>query len=265
MQAPTAAVKQLQKRTLSARLIHFRGALAGGAQRLFGFRYRPIVRFIFWLRREPLRAALYGIDEQLVGIIGKENGYFIELGANNGISQSNSLLLETNHGWKGILIEPFDSVFRELSHNRNSRRNCLVRAACVSDHYRSPNVTMTYLNLMSVAHGLENDLPDREIHLSEGQKFLKGSDRRRRELVPARTLTSVLEECNAPEIIDLLSLDVEGSELEVLKGIDFERWEIRWILVECRNISKMSMYLRGFGYLPHSSLTSNDVLFELAI
>ena len=82
----------------------------------------------------------------------------------------------------------------------------------------------------------------------------------------AHTLTSLLDEVKAPHNIDLLSLDVEGNELAVLKGLDFNRYKLKWILVEVRT-PEIEAYLKDFGYHKHAVLTPNesyeDVLFAL--
>ena len=48
----------------------------------------------------------------------KENGYFIEIGANDGINLSNTYLLEKNYNWKGICVEPIPDIFNKLKNNR---------------------------------------------------------------------------------------------------------------------------------------------------
>ena len=50
--------------------------------------------------------------------------------------------------------------------------------------------------------------------------------------MPVRTLDEILTEARAPSPIDLLSVDVEGHELDVLRGFDFARWRPRLILLE---------------------------------
>ena len=64
----------------------------------------------------------------------------------------------------------------------------------------------------------------------------------------ARTLSSILDSTNAPTVIDLLSLDVEGAELEVLKGINFFKYSFKYILVESRDINRLKSFLYTNGY-----------------
>ena len=53
----------------------------------------------------------------------KKNGFFIDIGAHDGISLSNTYLLEQEYGWKGICIEPNPSVFKKLCKNRENTLN----------------------------------------------------------------------------------------------------------------------------------------------
>ena len=103
---------------------------------------------------------LEGLDWKAIDIITSESKYFIELGANDGVTQSNTLALETYCGWRGLLIEPIEETFFELARNRNSRRNTVLRAACVSSEYREATVDLVFSNLMSTAIGLDSDVGD---------------------------------------------------------------------------------------------------------
>ena len=62
-------------------------------------------------------------------------------------------------------------------------------------------------------------------------------------------MTSLLEEAGAPELIDFLSLDVEGNELNVLKGLDFSRYGFKYLLIEARNPQDVADFLLPRGYV----------------
>jgi hypothetical protein len=81
--------------------------------------------------------------------------------------------------------------------------------------------------------------------------------------VPARTLSAILDDAKAPITIALLSLDVEGAELKVLRGLDFAKYRIHWILVESRSIDRIAQYLAQFGFSLAAQLGGLDFLFEL--
>jgi FkbM family methyltransferase len=170
--------------------------------------------------------------------------------------------LELFYGWNGLLIEPIDSTFQKLKKNRNGRRNFLLKAACVSSSYSLPTVDIIYANLMSTAVGLDTDVEDPVAHAEYGTRFLAPDDSIRVEQVPAITMTRALEIAKAPGEIGLLSLDVEGAELEVLKGIDFQKYQFNWIVVESRKIGRISDFLDGHGYVLLSKLSKHDYLFQ---
>lgn len=121
---------------------------------------------------------------------------------------------------------------------------------------------------MSTPIGLESDISDPYLHALSGRGFLVPWKRKQvgqLEAAPARTLTSVLLEAEAPRRIDLLSIDVEGAELEVLRGLDFTCYSVHWILVECRDFPPMAEFMVSNGFELHSKLSGLDYLFRDAL
>ncbi|MDA7814883.1 FkbM family methyltransferase [Pontimonas sp.] len=208
---------------------------------------------------------LGGIDQELIKKMDLRNGYYVEIGANNGVAQSNTLALELYYGWRGILIEPVRTTYEELLLNRSKRRNQLIRAACVSFQFVGQSLQIARSNLMSSAIGLESDIVDPIQHAKSGLRFLNTMEATvaiEIEEVPAVTMSSILYSAKAPKRIQLLSLDTEGSEIEVLKGIDFAAFRFEWILTECRDIEKMKAYLTPLGYSLVGKLSVHDYLFR---
>ena len=103
-----------------------------------GFSSRAVFRLKYQILRRTtisklLRlkyTSLNSIDRQLETFMNFDSGYYVELGANNGISFSNSLYFERYKGWTGLLIEPAPEHFKELMLNRASK-NHFSNAACV--------------------------------------------------------------------------------------------------------------------------------------
>jgi FkbM family methyltransferase len=219
--------------------------------------------------RCPLLAVITGtrywglgdLDKKLISVIGDSPGYFVELGANDGISQSNTKHLEMFHGWRGVLIEPYPGNFKKLFKTRSSS-NHFENAACVSFEFPRDEMELTYSNLMTTPMEGSSDVVDRKLHAESGKKWLRGRETVKTFLAKARTLTSILIEAKAPPVVDLLSLDVEGGEIEVLKGVDHAKYRFKWILVESRDEKRISEYLGAQGYLFHSKLTGHDYLFR---
>lgn len=77
----------------------------------------------------------------------------------------------------------------------------------------------------------------------------------------AHTLNSLLLGAQAPADIDLLSLGVDGGELEVHKGIDHKSCRFKYMLIECRDLSRLSLYSRQQGYRFLERLSEHDCLF----
>lgn len=252
--------------TLKAQLrhwVHLRSAL----RHRFGYRHRLLWNILYPIRSRA-SFGLWGLDIRILRVVGKERGFYIELGANNGFTQSNTLRLELFHGWRGLLIEPVAASYSDCLKNRSLRRNVIVRAACVSSSYESETVELSLSNrdlfskLWASPLGVETTIED---PLKHGQQYRDadgdGTDYVI-EVAPARTLTSILEEARAPNRIKLLSLDVEGGELEVLKGLDFSKYSIDWLVVETNNLQAVVNLLGPFGFVLHSPVSHHDYIFR---
>ena len=77
----------------------------------------------------------------------------------------------------------------------------------------------------------------------------------------ATTLNSILVDANAPKLVDFLSLDVEGPELDVLKGVDHDVFRFRYMLIECRNLPRLDTYLQSKRYHLVERFNEHDYLF----
>lgn len=219
------------------------------------FRIKVIARFF------PKYFGLYDLDRKLEKYLNYNKGYFIELGANDGVSQSNTKHFELFRNWKGVLVEPTPANFISCKRNR-SRRSKVINAACVGFDFKDKTVRMLFSNLMTIALDGESDISDRTGHATEGIQFLDKTQHLYEFHAPARTLDSILKEARSPHIIDLLSLDVEGSEMEVLKGIDHSVFRFKYICIEVRDFDVMSRYLNENGYEFVEKLTGHDYLFR---
>lgn len=187
------------------------------------------------------------------------NGYFVELGANDGVNQSNTLYFESFRGWHGVLIEPYLPNFNRLVRNRSSTNFC-KNAACVGPSYTHQKVALAYSNLMTSTLGVTSEILNPMDHAVDGERFWGG-----KTFVfetNAFTLNSILIEAESPRTIDLLSIDTEGVELEVLKGIDHSRFWFRFICVESRHFEAINQYLVKHQYAFVESLSSHDYLFQ---
>lgn len=195
--------------------------------------------------RDNAMKARHGLDHILSHYL-PNTGFFIEAGASDGMIASNTFYLEKIKGWTGLLIEP----------NPNEYKKCV---AC-----RLKSLVFPYALVPSdfTASHIQLSIPN---DISMASIDLTGSDNRDRNQiieVPARTLTSILDEVGVPTI-DFFSLDVEGFELSVLKGLDFHRYRPTALLVEClteRDQKKVSDHLEQW-YQPAIKVSIRDFLF----
>ena len=75
-------------------------------------------------------------------------------------------------------------------------------------------------------------------------------------------MTSLLDKAKLPSVIDLLSLDVEGSEFEVLKGINFKKYIFKYMLIEVNKLKEIKNFLKKKGYYVHKYFGGIDYLFQ---
>jgi FkbM family methyltransferase len=208
------------------------------------------------------RPALYDMERKLEPFLPSSPGFFVEAGANDGFEQSNTYWLERFRGWRGLLVEPIPELCEEARAERPGAT--VVNCALVAPDYADRTVAMRYGGLMSLVSGT-GAAPDDEATWSElGTQY--GWDEAYDVDVPARTLSSVLDEAGAPAI-DLLSLDVEGYEALALAGLDLERHAPALILVEMHDPDAMRPGIEaviGSRYGQAEQLSPLDFLYRRA-
>jgi FkbM family methyltransferase len=205
--------------------------------------------------------ALNNLDRQLEEYCNYSNGYYVELGANDGITQSNSFYFEKKKQWKGVLIEPSPNNYLKCRKNRDPSNKFFCNA-CVSFDYNQEYVEMVYANLMTISKNIEKDLDSESAFLNRSLKYLNKYEDHFTFGAKAKTLTDILKTANSPNIIDFLSLDVEGSEMEVLKGLDFASYKFHYLLIESRSLEILKEFLLPCGYVLESKFSQHDFLFK---
>jgi FkbM family methyltransferase len=150
----------------------------------------------------------------------KRNGYFVEFGATNGLTNSNTWLLETCLGWQGILAEP----------------NPFWHAALVANRRAAIDQRCVYSRTGDVVDFITTDNSDPELSalaaVARRDHFARFRDKGTRIQVETVSLNDLLAERGAPSEIDYLSVDTEGSEYDILSALDFDRYAIKLISVE---------------------------------
>ncbi|OUS09149.1 methyltransferase [Rhodobacterales bacterium 52_120_T64] len=151
----------------------------------------------------------------------KKNGFFVEFGATNGVDISNSYLMEKEFQWSGILAEPARVWHSELKQNRSVP----IETKCV---WKESGQTLKFN---------ETEIGDLSTIDEFSQKDQYSEERASgtRYDVETISLIDLLELHNAPKVIDYLSIDTEGSEYEILKNFDFDRYQFKVITCEHNN------------------------------
>lgn len=166
------------------------------------------------------------------------NGFFIELGAYDGLFQSNTAFLEMNRNWKGILIEP--SIKGYTACQKNRPKSICLNYACVSNTYTEEFVSGDF-------------------HHNHPMSSVNGERLSSNNLckVKAITLEKILDEhhCNT---IDFLSLDTEGYELQILEGLNLTKYRPRFMLIEIylKDYDSIIAYLQKYNYRLHANFTN---------
>lgn len=153
----------------------------------------------------------------------KKNGYFVDLGALDGLTHSNTALLEKKYNWTGICVEANPYVFPKLSSNRE----CM----CVNSLLDSQSNIIKEFHCADELSFVEN--PNRAIKLDELKALLKTNNMEYYSVfMKTRCISKIFEIYNAPYVIDYLSLDIEGMEFEILNTLPFDEYHINLITVE---------------------------------
>ena len=167
----------------------------------------------------------------------KEDGYFVEFGATNGFDISNTYILEKQFGWRGVLVEPAKMWQENLIKNRD----CNIEFDCVWH---------TSGELLDFDMVKEGELSTLSI-FSNSDEHAKARQEKITYVVNTISLIDLLKKYNAPKEIDYLSVDTEGSELDILSAFDFNEYRFNCITIEhnfTENREKLKFLLAQNGY-----------------
>ena len=143
----------------------------------------------------------------------KNDMYFIDIGANDGKTLSNTYLLEKKYNWKGICSEPLPKAFQKLIKRRSATcdNNAVFKESGLSLEFSESDLLSGITNFIDKYEEAKKDNPI---------------------IVKTITLQSLLDNYKAPKIIQYFSLDTEGTELEILKSVDFSTYTFLYINLE---------------------------------
>lgn len=157
-----------------------------------------------------------------------ENGFYVDIGAADGINLSNTYLLEKKYAWSGICIEADKNSFSQLAKSRKA--TCYN--ACLDSEVKEVKFTKN--------EGYYGGIID-----AETDNALNDSDS---VTLKTEILRNILEKSNAPKIIHYLSLDVEGAEERVLDGFPYSTHTFLAATIE-RPSEKLKNKLKSEGYI----------------
>ena len=164
----------------------------------------------------------------------QKNLYFIDIGANDGMTISNTFLLEKKYNWNGICSEPLPEAFNKL---------VKCRSAHCDNHaiFSESNLSLNF-SQFDLLSGITEYIDCWDM-AKEGEQII----------VKTLTLQDLLDKYKAPKVISYFSLDTEGSELEILKSVDFSKYTFLYINLEHNFIEPRRTDIRNLllenGYL----------------
>jgi len=180
-------------------------------------------------------------------------GYFVDVGAYDGVTFSNSLFFERHLGWSGICIEPLPAAFEKL---QGSRTAVCLNCAVADRDGKGEFVDVDMPNFGKMYSGLRAEYDQRHVQILNA--YMTGA---RLIEVPLRRLADILDE-NGVRKIDYLSVDTEGGELKILKSIDLKSYDVGVISVENNyKDAAISDHLLGFGYRLIKTFAGFDELY----
>lgn len=167
----------------------------------------------------------------------RANGFFVEFGATNGVVGSNSHMMEKSYGWSGILAEPARCWHDALARNRSAT----ISHKCV---WRETGARLPFREARDAGFSTLETLTAKDRHAPR---------RVTADIYEVETITldQLLAENDAPDVIEYLSIDTEGSEFDILETFDFDRHRPRVLTIEHNYRSdreKMVTLMRAQGY-----------------
>ena len=176
-------------------------------------------KFFFWNERYPSQAGQDKIIKE-VFFNNKRNGFFIEIGAYDGIMGSNCYHFERFLNWNGIAIEASNIQFEKLKKNRK----CKLLNDAISEEVKEVQF-MEVIEGLTQMSGINNNFFERNLNIISNDQASKIKSFNIKTITFDQVVSKNTD-------IDYLSIDIEGGEMALLKSINFNDYEIKVISVE---------------------------------
>jgi len=148
---------------------------------------------------------------------GYKNGFYVDVGAHDGVDGNNTLYFEKNNNWRGINIEPIKKVFDSLVNNRpnDTNINCAI---CNNNGETDFYLNEGYTEMLS---GIKDNYDERHFKRLISENIINFGTMQIIKVI-TKKLETIFDENNISHI-NYLSIDVEGAEFEVIKSINFDK------------------------------------------
>tara|TARA_R110000737_G_scaffold290813_1_gene297437 strand:+ start:48 stop:659 length:612 start_codon:yes stop_codon:yes gene_type:complete len=170
----------------------------------------------------------------------KRDGFFVDIGANDGKDLSNTYLLEKDYNWSGICVEP---LLKEFNECKELRKKSICKNICIYDK----NGEIEFSSIKGEYNMYSGISKDINHHKNITKNYGKNI------ILKCITFTKLLDDCKAPNLMDFLSLDTEGSELKILQSLNHDKYKFRYITLEHNNIEPNRLLIKDLleskGYL----------------
>ena len=205
------------------------------------------------------------LDEQIFK--GKRSGVFVEVGALDGFGASNTYFFEKERDWSGLLIEPNPIEFNkmlQIDRSLSKKENCAISNVEMDINFLSIggpcNVLSGIIEFYNAQH-----IARIERELSSYSSYPEGHDLySTREVIKMKAvrLQTLFDKYNMVDV-DLVSIDVEGAEMQVLESIDFDKMNITCFLIENNyGLQKETEFLNSKGYRLHNNIQWDSVFIK---
>lgn len=231
-----------------------KSSLAVRIGRTIKSKFSALRRIIY---NKDLYFSQYGQDKYVLEYFNnKKDGFFIDIGAYNGVTFSNTLRME-NLGWKGICIEPNPDMFKKVCRTRKcAKYNVALDTANTEKEFTK------ITGYCAVLSGIKDEYcPEHTERIKKELEELGGS----MDTINVKTMTfdTLMSDFKDIPVIDYISIDTEGNEFKILKSIDFSKYDIRVVSVE-NNYSdpEMKAFMEKAGYDCAAKLGCDEIYIK---
>ncbi|GHV16440.1 hypothetical protein AGMMS49938_16440 [Fibrobacterales bacterium] len=179
---------------------------------------------------------------------GKNRGFYIEIGANDGYTGSTTFWAE-QLGWNGICVEPERKIFKELKMNRL----CNLYNFAISDENRN-GVEFINFPKRTSRSGISETMSKKQIDEARSYSYMSTIT------VDTLTFNDMMKDFPDIRHVDFLSIDTEGHEMNVIQSIDFDKYSFGLISIETGESSDVSKFVEKQGY-KILMIAGSDVIF----